>query len=95
MSSFEHVIVGAGIIGLTTAFELTRRGVDPRRIALVDPAPASGATNVAGGMLAPAAEVQYRQEPLYPLMLESAATTKVDSVRYPTSMPGRSAISEG
>ncbi|WP_083329462.1 FAD-dependent oxidoreductase [Corynebacterium sp. MC3] len=48
MSSFEHVIVGAGIIGLTTAFELTRRGVDPRRIALVDPAPASGATNVAG-----------------------------------------------
>lgn len=73
MSTYEHLIVGAGIIGLTTAFELTRRGVDPRQIALVDPAPASGATNVAGGMLAPAAEVQYRQEPLYPLMLESAA----------------------
>ena len=73
MSTYEHLIVGAGIIGLTTAFELTRRGVDPHQIALVDPAPASGATNVAGGMLAPAAEVQYRQEPLYPLMLESAA----------------------
>lgn len=73
MKSFAHLIVGAGIIGLTTAFELTRRGVDPRQIALIDPAPASGATNVAGGMLAPAAEVQYRQEPLYPLMLESAA----------------------
>ena len=72
MSTYEHVIVGAGIIGLTTAFELVRRGVDPQRIALVDPAPASGATNVAGGMLAPAAEVQYRQEPLYPLMLQSA-----------------------
>lgn len=73
MNTYQHVIVGAGIIGLSTAFELTRRGVDPRQIALVDPAPASGATNVAGGMLAPAAEVQYRQEPLYPLMLESAA----------------------
>lgn len=72
MTAYEHVIVGAGIIGLTTAFELVRRGVDPQRIALVDPAPASGATNVAGGMLAPAAEVQYRQEPLYPLMLQSA-----------------------
>ncbi|KQB86643.1 glycine oxidase ThiO [Corynebacterium lowii] len=63
-------VVGAGIIGLTTAFELSERGVS---VTLIDPAPASGASHFAGGMLAPVAEVQYRQEPLYPLMRESAA----------------------
>lgn len=69
--SFEHVIIGAGIIGLTTAFELVDAGVPPEAIAVVDPQPISGATFVAGGMLAPVAEVQYRQEPLYPLMVAS------------------------
>lgn len=69
--SFEHVIIGAGIIGLTTAFELVDTGVPPEAIAVVDPQPISGATFVAGGMLAPVAEVQYRQEPLYPLMVAS------------------------
>lgn len=69
--SFEHVIIGAGIIGLTTAFELVDAGVPPQAIAVVDPQPISGATFVAGGMLAPVAEVQYRQEPLYPLMVAS------------------------
>ncbi|PFG27793.1 glycine oxidase ThiO [Corynebacterium renale] len=70
--SFPHVIVGAGIIGLSTAFELFSRGVPATDIAIIDPAPRSGATFAAGGMLAPCAEVQYKQEPLYPLMVESA-----------------------
>ena len=70
-------VIGAGVIGLATAFELTERGVPGTQVTVVDPAPASGATHHAGGMLAPAAEVQYRQEPLFPLMLESAARYQI------------------
>lgn len=62
-------VIGAGIVGLATAVELLDRGDDVR---VIDPDPGSGASHHAGGMLAPAAEVQYRQEPLFPLMTESA-----------------------
>ncbi|MCX2164140.1 glycine oxidase ThiO [Corynebacterium auriscanis] len=72
MTTFQHVIIGAGIIGLTTALELVREGIPGQSIAVVDPAPISGASWVAGGMLAPVAEVQYGQEALYPLMMRSA-----------------------
>lgn len=64
------VVAGAGLIGLATAFELRRRGV---AVSVVDPDPAGGATRAAAGMLAPVAETQYGQEPLYPLMGASAA----------------------
>lgn len=67
--SAPATVIGAGIIGLTTAFELQERGF---AVTVIDPDPASGATHYAGGMLAPVAEVQYRQEPLFPLMLRSA-----------------------
>ncbi|MFI7742076.1 FAD-dependent oxidoreductase [Kocuria rhizosphaericola] len=71
----EHVradvaVVGAGVIGLATAWELRRRG---RSVVVVDPEPGSGASRAAAGMLAPVSEVQYQQEPLYPLMIASAA----------------------
>ncbi len=71
----EHVradvaVVGAGVIGLATAWELRRRG---RSVVVVDPEPGSGASRAAAGMLAPVSEVQYQQEPLYPLMSASAA----------------------
>ncbi len=71
----EHVradvaVVGAGVVGLATAWELRRRG---RSVAVVDPEPGSGASRAAAGMLAPVSEVQYQQEPLYPLMTDSAA----------------------
>ncbi|MFI7481533.1 FAD-dependent oxidoreductase [Kocuria sp. M1R5S2] len=71
----EHVradvaVVGAGVVGLATAWELRRRG---RSVVVVDPEPGSGASRAAAGMLAPVSEVQYQQEPLYPLMLASAA----------------------
>lgn len=72
MKTFDHVLVGAGIIGLTTALELIRQGASARDIAIVDPSPISGASWVAGGMLAPVAEVQYGQEELYPLMVRAA-----------------------
>lgn len=59
-------VVGAGIIGLSTALTLADRGHD---VTVYDPEPVSGATWHAGGMLAPAAEVVYKQDPLFPLMI--------------------------
>lgn len=74
------VVIGGGIIGLSTAVvladTLARDGDTTSEIVLFDPAPASGASHFAGGMLAPAAEVMYQQDPLFPLMMES-------SRRYP------------
>lgn len=58
-------VIGAGNVGLATAVTLAAAGYE---VAVIDPAPASGATHHAGGMLAPAAEVVYRQDPLFPLM---------------------------
>ena len=62
-------VVGAGIIGLSTALTLADRG---HAVTVYDPAPVSGASHYAGGMLAPTAEVVYKQDPLFPLMAASA-----------------------
>ena len=50
------LVRGAGIIGLAVAEELLLRG---HRVRVVDPAPCSGASGVAAGMLAPAAEASF------------------------------------
>ncbi|GHD05754.1 glycine oxidase ThiO [Zhihengliuella salsuginis] len=62
------IVAGAGIVGLATAFELTSRGWD---VTICDPAPASGASHAAAGMLAPAAEMIWGQGPLFGLMIAS------------------------
>lgn len=79
-------VIGAGIVGLTAAFELAERGAE---VTVFDPAPARGASSVAGGMLAPICEVQFRQEPLYPLMLESRRLWPdlLERVRARTGLP--------
>ena len=61
-------MLGAGIIGLTVAEELERRGHDVR---VVDPRPAGVASYAAAGMLSPAAEVWHGEEDL--LRLGSAS----------------------
>lgn len=63
------IVVGAGIIGLTTAWELLEDGWD---VTVCDPEPAMGASRAAAGMLAAVAEVVWDQPTLYPLMVESA-----------------------
>lgn len=63
------VIVGAGIIGLATAFELRARGVE---VTIIDPAPGLGASHAAAGMLAPTAETTWGQDQLHRLMSCSA-----------------------
>lgn len=64
-----HVaIVGAGIVGLCTAWELKQRG---HSVTVYDPAPVSEASFAAAGMLAPVSEVVWDQPTLYPLMARS------------------------
>ncbi|UVI37514.1 glycine oxidase ThiO [Brevibacterium spongiae] len=63
------IVVGAGIIGLSTAWHLRRLSAE---VTIIDPTPGQGATHAAAGMIAPAAEVVWGQTPLYPLMQTSA-----------------------
>ncbi|GAB3619131.1 glycine oxidase ThiO [Glutamicibacter endophyticus] len=64
------LVVGAGIIGLATAFELKTAG---HAVRVIDPDPAGGASHAAAGMLAPAAETVWGQHALHPLMVQAAA----------------------
>ncbi len=63
------VIAGAGIIGLSLAFELTRRSVDV--LVLEQGRVGSGAAGVAAGMLAPTGEAEHENPDLVRLALES------------------------
>lgn len=55
------VVVGAGVIGLSVAWRASVRGW---RVTVVDPEPGSGASGVAGGMLAPLTEAWPGEERL-------------------------------
>ncbi len=66
----DVAVIGAGIVGLGIALAAARSG---RTVAIIDPAPATGATYAAAGMLAPVSEVQYQEENLLELTLASAA----------------------
>ncbi|WP_211221064.1 FAD-dependent oxidoreductase [Nocardioides insulae] len=63
-------ILGAGIIGLSCAEELSRRGYD---VEVVDPAPGSGASYAAAGMLSPHAEVWHGEPEILGLGRRSLA----------------------
>lgn len=56
------MVVGAGIIGLATAFRFARRG---HAVTLFDPDPAGGATHAAAGMIAPTAEIAPGEQANY------------------------------
>ena len=58
------LVIGAGVIGLSCAW---RAAEDGRRVTVLDPAPASGASWVAGGMLAPVTEAWPGEEELLEL----------------------------
>lgn len=63
-------VLGAGIIGLSVADELLRRG---HAVTVVDPAPGRGASYAAAGMLSPSAELWHGEEELLRLGGESLA----------------------
>lgn len=69
-TSVDVLVIGAGIIGLGIAWAVARSG---RTVCVVDPAPVSGASYAAAGMLAPVSELHYQEEQLLELMLDSAA----------------------
>ncbi|MEO5874817.1 MAG: FAD-dependent oxidoreductase, partial [Streptosporangiaceae bacterium] len=62
------MIIGAGVIGLGIAWRAAQRGLP---VTLVDPAPASGASRVAAGMLTPVGELQYGEEDHLQLGIDS------------------------
>jgi glycine oxidase len=64
----QLAVVGAGVIGLSCAWRAAAAGW---RVTVVDPAPARGASWVAGGMLAPVTEAWPGEEELLDLGLES------------------------
>ena len=70
VSGADVVVVGAGVIGLASAWKLASQGA---AVTVVDPQPASGASSVAAGMLAPVGEALWGEEALLELNLRSAA----------------------
>jgi glycine oxidase len=66
--SVDVAIVGAGVIGLATAWQLRRRGVT---VCIIDPEPAHAATHAAAGMLAPVSEATYGETAQVQLATES------------------------
>lgn len=65
----DVVIIGGGIVGLTTAREAARAGM---RVTVVDPTPTHGASFAAAGMIAPLTEYHIGDERLTPLLVEAA-----------------------
>jgi glycine oxidase len=64
VSAADLIVVGGGVIGATIAWRAAATG---RRVILVDPRPGSGASWVAGGMLAPVTEAWPGEEALFDL----------------------------
>lgn len=65
----DVVIIGGGIVGLTTAREAARAGMS---VTVVDPTPTHGASFAAAGMIAPLTEYHIGDERLTPLLVEAA-----------------------
>ncbi|NYJ02717.1 glycine oxidase [Nocardioides thalensis] len=61
-------VLGAGVVGLAVADELLQRG---HAVQVVDPAPGSGASYAAAGMLSPSAEAWHGEDDLLRLGLAS------------------------
>ncbi|WP_372697972.1 glycine oxidase ThiO [Arthrobacter sp. JSM 101049] len=62
-------VVGAGIIGLSIGWELARAG---HQVSLIDPAPGTGATHAAAGMLAAITEYHFQEQDLLRLSVPAA-----------------------
>jgi len=68
--SFDLVVVGGGVIGLTCAWRAAQRGA---RVAVAERShPPAGATRVAAGMLAPVGELAFGEPELLELTMAAA-----------------------
>lgn len=80
----EVAVIGGGIIGLGIAWEAQRAG---HSVTVIDPAPVTGATFAAAGMLAPVSELHYQEEALLKLTLASAARWPAFVSSLPDGLP--------
>jgi glycine oxidase len=64
----DVLVIGGGVIGLSIAWRAAQRGL---QVIVADPAPGSGATHAAAGMLTPVAEAAYAEKELFRLGRES------------------------
>jgi glycine oxidase len=68
--SFDVVVIGGGVVGLSCGWRLAQRGAD---VAVVERGePGCGATRVAAGMLAPVGELTFGEPELLELTLAAA-----------------------
>jgi glycine oxidase len=67
-ASADVLVIGGGVIGLSIAWRAAQRGM---RVAVADPAPGSGASNAAAGMITPITEAAYAERELFRLGRES------------------------
>lgn len=68
--TIDTVIVGAGVAGLTAAWNLHKAG---QAVTVIDPTPGMGASRAAAGMIAAVSEVMYQHTAMRTLMTASAA----------------------
>jgi glycine oxidase len=68
---YDAAVVGAGIVGLASAWRLAQRGLSV--VAIDRGAAGSGASSVAAGMLAPVTEAEFGEQALLGLNLAGAA----------------------
>ena len=69
-NAYDVIVVGAGAIGLASAWRIAERGLSVCVLERSDPG--AGASGVAAGMLAPVTEAEWGAQPLLDLNLESA-----------------------
>lgn len=67
--SYDAVVIGGGLIGLSSAWRAAERGLSV--LVLERDAPGAGASGVAAGMLAPVTEVEFGERALLDLSLAS------------------------
>ena len=65
----DVVVVGGGIIGLSVAWHLIREGI---KVVVLDPAPGTGASHAAAGMLAPVHEAYWKESHILRLNLAAS-----------------------
>jgi glycine oxidase len=70
MADVDVAVLGSGVIGLSCAWSLARAG---HSVLLVDDHPASGASYVAAGMIAPISEATYGEQAVGALSVAAAA----------------------
>src|SRR3954451_20660297 len=69
-TGYDVVVVGAGVIGLASAWRAAQRGLSV--LAVERDEPGAGGSGVAAGMLAPVTEAEFEEESLLQLNLASA-----------------------